>query len=708
MAFLRVCRGVGSSHNEGENRRPDDEYGPDDEDEEYYESAWGESSGTDDVHRVSVSSASGWHCRAMLVASPVPDGSRQLVPRPPQPPPNSEQTGRHRAPGGTPHPSWPSVGVTEATANTTTAAESVPSGAPVYDGAAECESTSITRKRSGVAVGCRLCGKYTGRPECTDAHSSSHVAVACGGFAYNLTGNPTESSRCNGEALEPPEEILSLHMRGDSARFNSVCGAYAYISVEKKRSDLGEDLTVEAHTDSMGLYPLFFTSRHINGVDVFIVTSLWECIAGSIETELCVHSILEYLSFGVTLSDNTFLESVSRIPVGSFLHMNASPAGMIPNLVRHTDTAVIPPNSLTTASSCDELCNFSIELHTRIKQAVQDGYSGSNGDLKRASLTGGADTRLLATCLHTHQRQSVAFATHNGNPSDATIAPKVAEALEISDHSIGDHLLPLAASKISSSLLMHGGYGTEFVGMHCFRISPILNQLSNPTCVCQMVQGIIRMPDIASSNKVKPCFCISAISEFSDFVKEIHRENWDFLGHMLIFTRSFLSDVYGGMRKRQFFSEPYRSFFSGLFFPFLDKRVISLLLSTTSQMRSHYKLYSAMYLNCIPPEIRNLPTNNVYISRLAKIPLFRIPKPPVTPEPWPTMRTTTSHNSEPQPTQHPDNSSMSVRDIQDLFLVPIDKPDAFSHLPVEIQSRVHSLLLWYKQRYSRAQQSSHF
>lgn len=353
--------------------------------------------------------------------------------------------------------------------------------------------------------------------------------------------------------------------------------------------------------DPFGVHPLFF---RVDG-DLVLFGSEYEPMLADTAFAVALDrdAIAEYFGLGSVIGDHTFVRSIRNLPpavrlqVGDGeIHETAEGHAEATHLRESRDVAGL------AASVADVL------------RAVMSEIVGEGRDVTHL-LTGGADTRLMLSCLSAGQRKHVEFVTscisalRVETDRDVLIAARIASRLHLNHRVIQvAHMEePFGVDyfdrdrRVFPTRLVGGWHGGEFLGGFGSAFAPISSDLDRAT-VDRRLAATLSAPFLASLSR-------HPFESYERELAQVGGNEFAFLIHQ--FTRPFFTRAYNGSRGAwlQPCLAPNRRQT-----PFCDSRVLKLLLRVPADVLRDYDFYNRLYRDHFP-ELIDVPTNSPLARR---------------------------------------------------------------------------------------------
>ncbi|KAL7546995.1 hypothetical protein ACHAWF_010315 [Thalassiosira exigua] len=338
------------------------------------------------------------------------------------------------------------------------------------------------------------------------------------------------------------------------------------------------------------------------------------------------------------------------------------------NRIRLAGKKKTPPSGAPLTVNDEVLRNLFEAIMQCIEASIRLGF------VSASALTGGGDTRLLLACLLLQkQHLTLVFQTHSKQRTDWIIARHLARRFLLQHKRIEatsttvEGYQPFSRCSREEALLsnlhdqtplrrkqrrrrdkykqnilaytLHGRFGTEFLGNLCFDKSPLdvrnredLDDLrAKATPLFQTVFGSATdvqnpMDSLSDRFEMLEADKVTLSRFFSDEngIKQQAPVSFDVAYglHLQLFTRSYFSDIYKGLRGGSWFSFPSAQFTRNQITPFLDNQLLKLMLCRVPSCDKYepYQLYGRIYQLMVPEELRKVPSNNKLLCCHSDIP----------------------------------------------------------------------------------------
>jgi len=411
-----------------------------------------------------------------------------------------------------------------------------------------------------------------------DLETSSHQPAPSPGFSP-LADVLLDSYHRDGSNLTPPRN-----------------GCFTFVAYDATANEL------VLGNDAFGFHPLFMleTPQLVAFCNEF--EPLTRLLPGG--PQLDRDAVAQFFVFGSTLGSRTLIEGI----------MNLDPA-----------TILAVRNGKITRRRHDSL-EIPIARGLSLEQAAEKVGAAFRGAVQRrlgrypepiATLTGGADTRLILSCMSPEQRRRVRFVTHYiekgaaDKDRDVVIARRLAEKTGIQHeaHFIEEARAPFAPEVFRRQREreprpeeLHGVWGGEFLGGCAVDVALF------------PVERITREAVQRKAKRLLSPEMLKSISDPYDALQteygRICAQNREFLFWIGMFTRPFFTHLYSGSAglSTSTWMTPWTMSLR-LTCPFQDGEFLRTLLSVPFELVTGYRLYNAVYAICFP-ELTDIPTNS--------------------------------------------------------------------------------------------------
>lgn len=410
----------------------------------------------------------------------------------------------------------------------------------------------------------------------------------------------------SGDAYDVPAQAagsspLATHLLGGYVKDGASLtpprnGTFAFLAHDEQTGQL------VLGNDAFGFHPLFV-----------LETSEYIAVASEVEPlmhlapnggELDADGAAEFFVFGSTLGGRTLVRGVRNLDAGTVVTYEGSDVKR-----RVHDTLEVKVDR-----------GLSFEQHAK---KVADAFRAAvHRRLERhpaavASLTGGADTRLMLSAMTPEQRKKVQFVTHyivEGKADDdrdvviARMLAKKAGIQHAAEHRKGarDHFSPQGFRALRERPVkpeqLHGVWGGEYLGGAAVDVAMWPVERVTRQAVAARVQKLLS-PELRAAI-VDPYDTLQA--EYA----RCKAENREFQFWIGMFARPYMTHLYYGSAGLSSGSWmwPWAQNLR-LTSPFQDAEFLRTLLSVPFEFVSGYKLYNEIYRQCFP-EFTDVPTNS--------------------------------------------------------------------------------------------------
>jgi len=203
------------------------------------------------------------------------------------------------------------------------------------------------------------------------------------------------------------------------------------------------------------------------------------------------------------------------------------------------------------------------------------------------------------------------------------------------------------------SYTLHGRFGTEFLGCLCFHKSPLdirtkkeleefrpeatrffqaifrtsgdTEQQDHEGNILNPIDTLCdRFQELEEDRRTFENRAASLLTTTAgeDRRKEMFSYDIAYVFQLQLYTRSNLSDIYKGLRGGSWFSIPTAYFSWDSINPFLDNRLLQLMICrvSTREKAEPYELYGRMYQSVVPDILLKIPSNNKLLCHHTQIP----------------------------------------------------------------------------------------
>lgn len=326
------------------------------------------------------------------------------------------------------------------------------------------------------------------------------------------------------------------------------------------------DGVLKLENDPLGLRPiLYYQQDHL-----FVFSSEIEPLLElkSLSLQVSNQGIQQYLTYGITLGESTFIKNLYNLSPNSCLTFDSINGLAINKKNSHFKEQIKNPTSKNIN-----------DILTRSTQAWIEKYN-----IEAANLSGGADTRILLACLDQKQRDSFTFFTDASpfldreSDKDVIIAKQVADRYHLK-HVIRDHVpTQLTDSNLYKRseppeiLKLSGNHGGEVLGGDVFTALDWIYR-----------HHIEELPNDLLTGEAQHTDEIVVPQDHPD----------KFLWSLQTLFRSFYSDIYdGGIFNH--WTMPQRFTFRKCA-PFWTCELILSIASLKEKEFSNYSLYAQLY-----------------------------------------------------------------------------------------------------------------
>ncbi|MDD3875641.1 MAG: hypothetical protein PHT69_03415 [Bacteroidales bacterium] len=412
------------------------------------------------------------------------------------------------------------------------------------------------------------------------------------GRIYNMP--PYFSS--NNFMNNPCQPILEAYFKQGTSLFRQTDGEFSCIFYNQLRNEL-----IIAN-DTWGLYPLYY----LDTPDYFIFCNEYEplTVFPNVLKHLDYFALNSYFQYGTVLNESTFFEQIKSLPPASVLKISGN--GF--NITSYYEHKI---NTLTHINAEEAATHIAYLF----KQAVQKRVEFFRNKIDTL-LSGGADTRLILSCLNKSQRENLDFYTFLTPPlsshedEDGIIAGDIAQINKLNHHyknfdfwekPFGEDYFKEKRKRIGKYYLS-GHFGSEILKLELFKaLDEMFLKLSRNE-LTKTVQPIF-------NNK------ITNILETRDWTYDLPNNNsHNDENRLMVFLtdrlcRSFFTRTWQGSRSI-YFEQP--TYMQHIFItPFLDKDLLSFIFSLPISLLGigANKVYNLLFKNHFP-EFTNIETNS--------------------------------------------------------------------------------------------------
>ncbi|GBC60944.1 hypothetical protein DENIS_1904 [Desulfonema ishimotonii] len=393
------------------------------------------------------------------------------------------------------------------------------------------------------------------------------------------------------------EFVLNAYAAYGDAFLETVNGIFALAIRDREKEEL-----VLAN-DPFGLYPLFICHKN----DMCIFCTEYEPITRyeKFDRSLDYDAVAEYFTLGMPLGDRTFFKDIRNLSPGSVLRLKQGHC----HLRRYDE----PDIRIDRDKSITE---FAEVIAGSFRRAVQARVK--HPENMRCALTGGADTRLILSCLTRAQRQAIVFYTEKSpflseeQDRDVRIARMLADRLNLSFEVVNQERYTFGTAYFEETRVrsfekrLSGICGSQFMGGTCYRYSPIE--------IAKMGTERHRAIRYRLEKLFEPAILERIQDPYISLFREIGRirsDNRQLAFSMFQFARGYFTNIFGGTRNA--WLDSYRHW-TRVSSPFCDTALLKLLLSVPKAYSVRHRLYNLIYKNHFP-ELLDIPTNSPLARR---------------------------------------------------------------------------------------------
>ena len=430
-------------------------------------------------------------------------------------------------------------------------------------------------------------------PFAADANS---MRIACAsGEAYDF-GTPSGQSPPSPGFRPLSEVLLDSYRRQGTNLSPPRNGCFSFVVYDASTDEL------VLGNDAFGFYPLFMLERP----RLFAFCNEFEPLLKLIPDgpKLDLDGVAQFFVFNSTLGSRTFIAEIKNLDPGMILTIRKGKTSR-----RTHDSLEIPISRGLSLKAAAENVGVSF------REAVQRRLSRYPEPI--LTITGGADTRLILSCMTPEQRRSARFETHYieketaDENRDVVIARLLAQKTGIR---LEAHLKEQAGDPFAPEVFrrqrarephleeFHGVWGGEFLG---------------GCAVDSALFPVKRITREAVQRKAKQLFSPAMLKNISDpydalqtEYNRIRAQNREFMFWIEMFVRPFFTHLYsgsGGLSSSTWMTPWTMSL--RLTSPFQDAEFLRTLLSVPFELVTGYRLYNAIYALCFP-ELTDIPTNS--------------------------------------------------------------------------------------------------
>ena len=390
------------------------------------------------------------------------------------------------------------------------------------------------------------------------------------------------------------ESVLAESERESDVWMQAAEGYFSVVVYNKAKHEL------KLFNDQFGVCPTFTYQTD----EYFMFCNEFQPLLTLAEVTLNHEAVACYFSLGTTLPGQTFCKEITNLNPGNLIQVRA---GAI------TTHSLHKPNIPIDEDRTNE--EHARDLAEAISEIVNE--MASLHDDTVCLLSGGADTRLVVSCLSEDLRSSLKFLTSflpvhkKEQDRDVIAAVQIAQKLNL-DHRVSsvsfnnmefDQSYFDRERQLRPHPVLGGWLGGEFLGGLSGSIGPIK-------------RGITREQVDAHLNMVFSKGFINALDQhpFDLYQRELGSkgaENNQLEFEINLITRAFFSTLWGG--SKGYWLQPYQNI-TKAYTPFCDSRFIKALLKVPFKLIDNYGLYNLIYMN-ERPVLKDIPSNSPLTSR---------------------------------------------------------------------------------------------
>lgn len=277
-----------------------------------------------------------------------------------------------------------------------------------------------------------------------------------GGSTLIVFGHPYLTSRG-----KVSDKLLEEYLERGAGAFENLKGHYIYFCYDSRLKKL------ISGTDPIGQLPVFYSQNC--STDFIVSHSFWVKEIFSERLEFDIEAISNFLNYGFTLYNETFFRNIKRLESGFRIENSCDG-----NRVLKSHKSI-----LESAGGAGEK-NLALDVLSALEQSLHN--ITTYWKPKYFHLSGGADSRLMVSCLDKESRGKHTFFTRINTDLEGDVDQDVVLAKEISNlnglsHFVQvcennwrnylDHELPVVAPTVS------GAHGGEFLGGQMYTHSPV-------------------------------------------------------------------------------------------------------------------------------------------------------------------------------------------------------------------------------------------
>ncbi len=443
------------------------------------------------------------------------------------------------------------------------------------------EKTNINNKYSGKKI-------FLTATEAGNIAQHDNLILMFSGDIYDYKKDEARLKDMGYKIKNRSEFMLFAYMEYGSSFLKGLNGNFAFALYDRNKHDL------LLANDSFGIYPLFVYDMD----DICIFCSDYEAITRyrKFDRTMDNDAIAQYFVFGLPLDDRTFFRYIRNLSPGSL--MNISESSTESERYDELDIRIEKDKSIDY---------FAEKISIVFRKAVQDRVKDRENLV--CELSGGADTRLVLSCLSRSQRRKIEFVTYNTLPikedldKDVIIAKMLAERLGLR-HRVNKikkkyEILDICQDKIKGlqSNIITSLCGGEFLGGDCYGFSTVKIEGLNRKFVEE--KTMIFNKEFRNSMS-------SPLTAFKKTLDSIKAENKYLMFYINQYIRGFFTSIYRGYGSG--FLMPCSNILS-MDSPYWDKNFLKTLLTIPEEILQDYRLYNKIYSDHFP-ELIDIPTNS--------------------------------------------------------------------------------------------------
>jgi|CXWL01.1.fsa_nt_gi hypothetical protein len=356
--------------------------------------------------------------------------------------------------------------------------------------------------------------------------------------------------------------------------------------------------------DPFGVHPLFVRNRG----DILIFSSEYAPILADPDLRATVNhdALAEFFGLGLVLGNETLLNGIANLSPGTALRAEGG-------RVWETACAGSATPAASGANTAESLDDLAAAVASTLRLVMQE-LVGQGDDVVHL-LSGGADTRLMLSCLSELQRSHVEFLTScvsaldPGSDRDVLLASRLAKRLGLQHRVLRLFFteIPFGTDvfdrerEVHSKRVLGGWHGGEFLGGFGFKAAPISPALDRDT--------VDRRLEAVFSREFLDTLTRHPFETYRRHLEIVEGNEFAFVIRQ--FTRPFFSRIYNGSRGA--WLQP-GLLPSRRLSPFWDSRLLKLLLRVPVEHLRDYKFYNQVFREHFP-ELTDLPTNSPLARR---------------------------------------------------------------------------------------------